>query len=61
VSRARKVMANIAARRPNPHRIAPQMLVALWAARRIWDAEQRASQQSRGASAPSTTTRIADT
>jgi hypothetical protein len=57
VSRARKLMANIAARLPNPHRISPQMLVALWAARRIWASEQRAAQQSRGASAPSTAAR----
>ena len=28
------------------------MLVVLWAARRVWDAEQRAAIQSRGASAP---------
>jgi hypothetical protein len=55
VSRARKFMAGIAARLPNPRRISPQMLVALRAARRIWDAEQRAAQQSRGSSAPSRT------
>jgi hypothetical protein len=45
VSRARKLIAGIASRLANPNYIAPQMLVALWAARRIWEAEQRAAQQ----------------
>jgi hypothetical protein len=58
VSRVRRLVAGIASRVPNPHGIAPQLLVALWAARRIWEAEQRASQQSRGASAPSTAARV---
>jgi hypothetical protein len=52
VSRARKLIAGIASRLANPNYIAPQMLVVLWAARRIWEREQREAQASRGASAP---------